>query len=65
MPDFAYVARDGRGQKIMGTLTAGSQREALAQLDAKALFPVEISVAKGTTANRSRLRRARIRFALN
>ncbi len=54
MPDFAYVARDGRGQKITGTLTAGSQREALAQLDSKSLFPVEINVAKGTTANRSK-----------
>ncbi len=54
MPDFAYIARDGRGQKIIGTVTAGSQREALAQLDAKALFPVEVNVAKGTMANRSK-----------
>ncbi len=46
MPDFAYVARDARGQKQSGTLTANSQREAIAQLDARALFPVEIKAAK-------------------
>ncbi len=46
MPDFAYVARDSRGQKQSGTLTANSQREAIAQLDARSLFPVEIKVAK-------------------
>lgn len=46
MPDFAYVARDSRGQKQFGTLTANSQREAIAQLDARSLFPVEIKVAK-------------------
>ena len=46
MPDFAYVARDSRGQKQSGTLTANSQREAIAQLDARSLFPVELTVAK-------------------
>lgn len=46
MPDFAYVARDSRGQKTSGTLTANSQREAIAQLDARSLFPVEIKVTK-------------------
>ncbi len=46
MPDFAYVARDSRGQRQTGTVTANSQREAIAQLDAKALFPVELKAAK-------------------
>lgn len=46
MPDFAYVARDSRGQRLTGTLTAASQREAIAQLDARSLFPVELSQTK-------------------
>jgi general secretion pathway protein F len=46
MPDFAYVARDSRGQRQTGTVSANSQREAIAQLDARALFPVELKAAK-------------------
>lgn len=46
MPDFAYVARDARGQRLTGTLTANSQREAIAQLDARSLFPVELNQTK-------------------
>ena len=54
MPDFAYVARDSRGQRLTGTLTANSQREAIAQLDARSLFPVELSQTKsgGDTRNK-------------
>lgn len=54
MPDFAYVARNARGQKLTGTLTAASQREAIAQLDAKSLFPVELKQTKsvGDTRNK-------------
>ncbi|MCC6507801.1 MAG: type II secretion system F family protein, partial [Pirellulaceae bacterium] len=54
MPDFAYVARDSRGQKQTGTVTAGSQREAIAQLDARSLFPVELTVAKATGDSRNK-----------
>jgi len=54
MPDFAYVARDARGQRLTGTLTANSQREAIAQLDARSLFPVELAQTKnaGDTRNK-------------
>ena len=54
MPDFAYVARDSRGQRLTGTLTANSQREAIAQLDARSLFPVELAQTKnvGDTRNK-------------
>ncbi|MGN6135063.1 MAG: type II secretion system F family protein, partial [Aureliella sp.] len=54
MPDFAYVARDSRGQRLTGTLTANSQREAIAQLDARSLFPIELSQTKnvGDTRNK-------------
>jgi general secretion pathway protein F len=57
MPDFAYVARDSRGQRKTGTVTAGSQRDAIAQLDALALFPVELKTAKGGAANQVRTKR--------
>lgn len=46
MPEFAYVARDFRGQKTTGKITANSQQEALMQLDSANLLPVEITVAK-------------------
>ncbi len=46
MPDFSYIARDLNGNRVTGRLQAGSQHEALAMLDAKALFPLEVREAK-------------------
>mgnify|MGYP002624058076 CR=1 FL=1 len=46
MPDFSYIARDSHGQKVMGTLAAPSQREAISQLSSRALFPIEVQAAK-------------------
>lgn len=46
MPDFSYIARDLNGNRVSGRLQAGSQHEALALLDAKALFPLEVQEAK-------------------
>ncbi len=46
MPDFAYIARDLAGKQLTGKLSANTEREALAQLDAKALYPVKIEVEK-------------------
>ena len=54
MPDFAYVARDFKGLRKTGTVTANSQREVISQLDALSLFPVEITASKGTTTVRTR-----------
>ena len=54
MPDFAYVARDFKGQRKTGTVTANSQREVISQLDALSLFPVEITAAKGSSTVRTR-----------
>ncbi len=54
MPDFAYVARDMKGQRRTGTLTANSQRDVIAQLDAMSLFPVEVSASKGSTTVRTK-----------
>jgi general secretion pathway protein F/type IV pilus assembly protein PilC len=57
MPDFAYVARDMSGKKISGTISANTEREAAAQLGAKALFPVQMTAARGVkNGNRSRVR---------
>lgn len=50
MPDFAYTARRSTGDKISGTLTAGSQREALAMLSGQELFPIEVVEEKARKA---------------
>lgn len=46
MPDFNYIAREATGAQVTGTLTAGSEQEALSSLAARALFPVKIDMAK-------------------
>ncbi len=46
MPDFAYVARNTSGQKISGSISAASQREAVTLLAGQALFPLQITAAK-------------------
>jgi general secretion pathway protein F/type IV pilus assembly protein PilC len=48
MPDFTYTALASTGTKSTGTVTAGSEREAAAQLDAKGLFPISIALAAGS-----------------
>ena len=54
MPEFAYVARTAAGQRVEGVLSAGTQREALASLSAKELFPLQIKSAGGAKATTSR-----------
>lgn len=46
MPDFTYTALAPTGVKSTGTVTAGSEREAAALIDAKGLFPISIGEAK-------------------
>ncbi|MEZ6105960.1 MAG: type II secretion system F family protein [Pirellulaceae bacterium] len=43
MPDFAYVARNLSGDRVTGSVSAGSEREVQAMLGAQGLFPVSIS----------------------
>jgi general secretion pathway protein F/type IV pilus assembly protein PilC len=43
MPEFSYEAIAATGQRNSGTLTAGSEREVMAQLDARGLYPVRIA----------------------
>ena len=46
MPDFAYVARDLQGKRISGTISAGSEREAVALLSGKSIFPMQVSAGQ-------------------
>jgi general secretion pathway protein F len=50
MPDFTYEAIAKTGAKQTGTLTAATEREAAAQLDARGLFPVRVTMARATAA---------------
>ena len=50
MPDFAYTARDMTGTKVTGTLTAGSEREAISMLSTQSLFPVSVQAGKAAHA---------------
>lgn len=46
MPEFTYEALGGTGQRSQGTVTANNEREALALLDARGLFPLRVEAAK-------------------
>ena len=45
MPEFAYIARDTSGNRVEGMLSAGTEREAVATLSARDLFPLEVDSA--------------------
>src|SRR5260370_32172380 len=53
VPEFVYDARATSGQRTKGTLTANSEREVLAMLDARGLFPVSIKAAQVVSQGRS------------
>lgn len=57
MPDFRYTARELTGQQVTGVLTAGSEREALGQLSAKSLFPMELKLAETEKVQQASKRR--------
>lgn len=46
MPEFAYIARDSKGQKMVGEITAGSEREAISVLAGRSLFPVSVAAKR-------------------
>lgn len=62
MSQFAYVARDLKGQKITGVLDAGNPREATSQLAALNLFPIEVKIAdpRAAAAAKSTLAKAKV-----
>jgi general secretion pathway protein F/type IV pilus assembly protein PilC len=43
MPDFAYTARDASGNRTSGVIAASSQRDAVAALTGRSLFPLEVA----------------------
>ena len=45
MPEFAYTARDLTGRLIEGTMPGANEREVLATLSAKDLFPLKVSTS--------------------
>jgi general secretion pathway protein F/type IV pilus assembly protein PilC len=47
MPEFAYIARDLTGNRVEGTLAAGTEREVIASLSARELFPLRVAAADG------------------
>ncbi len=50
MPEFSYIARTPEGEKVAGAITAGSEREALANLAGRSLFPVDVRADSPVTA---------------
>lgn len=42
MPEFSYTARTPEGEKVTGAITAGTEREALASLAGRSLFPMDV-----------------------
>jgi general secretion pathway protein F/type IV pilus assembly protein PilC len=58
MPDFSYTARDTTGKLVEGLLAAGTEREAIASLSARDLFPIKVTSAdkRAGTAGSPRVR---------
>jgi general secretion pathway protein F/type IV pilus assembly protein PilC len=56
MPDFAYTARDAAGKKVIGTLVAATEREAINILTGRSLFPVQVAADKAAAAPGANLR---------
>jgi general secretion pathway protein F/type IV pilus assembly protein PilC len=52
MPEFTYTALAQTGARSQGSLTANSEREAMAMLDARGLFPIHIALAKGSVVGK-------------
>ncbi len=46
MPEFVYVARNVKGERITGEMSAGNEREVISALSGRELFPVEVTEQK-------------------
>jgi general secretion pathway protein F len=53
MPEFTYDALGTTGARSQGTLTANSEREVMAQLDARGLYPMRIAPVKKAATSKS------------
>jgi type II secretory pathway component PulF len=45
MADFRYIARNASGERLTGTIAAGSRREAVATLTGRSIFPLTLEEA--------------------
>ncbi len=61
MPEFTYEAMASTGVRSQGTLVANNEREAIAMLDSRGLFPVRVA-AKSIAKSSSRSRRIKSRL---
>jgi general secretion pathway protein F/type IV pilus assembly protein PilC len=50
MAEFSYVAMASSGQRNQGKLTANSEREVMAMLDARGLFPVSVHLVQDVSS---------------
>ena len=48
MPDFAYTARNLQGERVTGSVSAGSEREVVSILSNQSLFPVDVTAEKAS-----------------
>lgn len=48
MPEFQYTAKELSGRQVTGLLTAAGEKDALAALAQKGLFPVSVAVSAGS-----------------
>ncbi len=62
MPEFAYIARDLTGNRVEGTLAAGTEREVVATLSGRNLFPLKVASADGRAAGTKGSPRVRARI---
>src|SRR3990170_1058435 len=62
MPDFAYIARDLTGNRVEGTLAAGTEREVVATLSGRNLFPLKVASADGRATGTQGSPRVRARI---
>jgi len=62
VPEFTYEALANSGQRSLGSLVATSEREAMAMLDARGLFPVRIAPVAVSGGGRSRGKKIRSRY---
>ena len=57
MPEFQYQARDASGQAVSGAIDASTERDALAQLTQRSLFPTRVTATGAQRQARSRGKR--------
>lgn len=63
MPDYQYIAREATGQQVTGVLSATTEKEALASLAARQLFPLRVDLADSSKAEKKQVsRRVPTRF---